>query len=58
MNHNPNPESELDQKSVKKEINRKIILLFTNQNDILIKMGENNKILMELLLYGDKENEE
>ena len=53
----PNPESELEQKSVKKEINRKIILLFTNQNDMLIKMAENNRILMELLLYGDKENE-
>lgn len=51
------PESKPEKKDlVKEKINRKVILLFTNQNKMLSLMAENNRILMELLLYGDKEN--
>ena len=51
----PPPESELEQKSVEKKINRKLFLLFTNQQQILSLMIKNNQLMMEILLYGDKD---
>ena len=48
------PESELEQKSVEKKINRKIFLLFTNQQQILSLMIKNNQLMMEILLYGEE----
>ena len=50
-----NPESEIEQESVDNKINRKILLLFTNQQQILSLMIKNNQIMMEILLYGEKE---
>lgn len=49
----PSPESEPE--SDNKKFNRKLILLFTNQNEMIRLMAENNRILMEMFLYGEKE---
>jgi len=50
-----NPESEPEQKSVEKKINGKLFLLFTKQQELLSLMIEINQIMMDILLYGDKE---
>jgi len=49
------PESEPEQKSDNKKINAKLFLLFTKQQEMLSLMIEINQIMMEILLYGDKE---
>lgn len=50
----PPPESEPEQKTVDKKINRKIFLLFTKQQEMLSLMIEINQITMEMLLYEDE----
>jgi len=52
----PNPESEQQDTAKKQQnIDKKIFLLFTKQQQILSLMIEMNQIMMEILLYGDKE---
>ena len=52
---NPNPESEPEQKSVSKKINRLDFLLFTKLMDLIRIQGEIVQIIMEKYLYGDEE---
>ena len=50
------PESEHKSTKMKKK-DKNVLLLFTYQQEMLNLMIKCNQLVMEILLYGDKENE-